>query len=316
MKFTKNRALLEKIHQKNMSKKYGIKAVDIQGSYIKNSKLSKLKIVIQSKKDNAKHAQVNLDVIKRMHYSDFNLGDDDDFKPEDVIDDDDSDDSILAVYDSKNNEMLTSPKQKNLLNNNSHVQYDEKIVDLKKNMKKKITTSRESKKEFKSVKQHAVNERNNKIPLPKGGRNMGKMVSRENTKSVAYPIPPPKMRSNHSSSKVSQSMDRHPGSKKPRKRLDHLSSVSQVEHGHRGTAKNVNTKILLNPYRRNDIGLSNQKHKEQLSHNYGAPRAHNRSLLYNPASINNTQNEERILKMVDKQIDKGLRAANKSSNYY
>ena len=92
----------------------------------------------------SKNAYVNLDALKVMHYSDFNLGDEDDFKPEDIIDeDDDSDDSLLEQFSKNPEPEISLPKEKVVLSSNKKNIYNEKVVNIKKNIKKNFSTPRE-----------------------------------------------------------------------------------------------------------------------------------------------------------------------------
>uniref|UniRef100_A0A7S3KK14 Uncharacterized protein n=1 Tax=Euplotes crassus TaxID=5936 RepID=A0A7S3KK14_EUPCR len=303
-KMIKNRQTLKKMHQKMLNRKFEQNPIDVQSSYVKS--------MMQSKKNTSRHAQVNLGVLKMMHYSDFNLGDEDDFRPEDIIEDDDSDDSILALYENEPKEEIVIPQDKITINNANQIQYDEKVVGLKKSIKKQIGTSRENKKEFLSVKNKANPNKSTIAERYKAGRNLASIRAQDNANSLAYQNGAKRLRHNNSASKVSQSVDRHPLTKRPKNQLANLTSIHGPEV--KGTTKNVKTKVLLNPHKRNEVGILSQK-AHLGTHHAPKLRGHNKSLFLDPTHME-SPNERRILKLVDKQIDKGLRAANKSKNYY
>lgn len=97
-KYEKNRETLKHIHEKLRHEKQ--KPV---GNKISYSDIKVRNMGIPTWDD--KHTKVTLDVLKNMHYSDFNINDDDDFKPTDVMDDDEI------------KEMEKNEKRRNIKNN-------------------------------------------------------------------------------------------------------------------------------------------------------------------------------------------------------
>ena len=82
------------------------------------------------------HTKVSLDVLKKMHYTDFNLGDEDDFKPTDIVEDDESDDSIFEQFKTKNeSNEVQIPAEKIALSKTEENQYDEKVTHIKQQIK-------------------------------------------------------------------------------------------------------------------------------------------------------------------------------------
>lgn len=114
------------MHEKLRREKFGIEAGDIKNTYmgIKSKLMSGFNSV-----GGRQHAKVNLDVLQKMHYTDFNLGDDDDFRPTDIVDDDDSEDSILDQFKSENE--VNIPAEKLIISKNDENQYDEKVTHIK-----------------------------------------------------------------------------------------------------------------------------------------------------------------------------------------
>jgi len=88
-KYDKNRDYLKQIHQKLRHDKL----LQSQGHKVGYTDIKIKHMGIPTWE--GKHAKVTLDVLKNMHYSDFNVDDDDDFKPEYVLDDEE-----LAKLDS------------------------------------------------------------------------------------------------------------------------------------------------------------------------------------------------------------------------
>ena len=261
------------------------------------------------------HAKVNLDVLKRMHYSDFNLGDEDDFRPEDIIDeDDDSDDSVLEQFRHIEEPEVSLLKEKVSLNERRENQYDEKVVGLKKHLKNSYPPSKENNEDQKN---NSNVKKTTMMGRYREGRNVSQAATKQNLNTfVAYPPPGAKMRSNKSASKISQSMVKYPLKGHGKQTLESVPSLKAPLH--KSTIKDMNSrKIHVNEaHKRKEAILLNQKHKNPLlQKQLGKIRMNNRSVYQNPVSVESTKNERKILKMVDKQINKGLRAANKSTSY-
>lgn len=123
----RNRIFFKRMHEKLRREKYGAEGIDIKNSYLGiKSKLNSGLNTLGGRQ----HAKVNLDVLQKMHYTDFNLGDEDDFKPTDIVDnDDDSEDSILEQF--KNENEVKIPAEKLIMSKNEENQYDEKVTHIK-----------------------------------------------------------------------------------------------------------------------------------------------------------------------------------------
>jgi hypothetical protein len=83
VKYDKNREYLKQIHEKLRHDKL-VKPVKNKISYT-DIKIRNMGIPNWE----GKNTKVTLDVLKNMHYSDFNINDDDDFKPTDILDEND-----------------------------------------------------------------------------------------------------------------------------------------------------------------------------------------------------------------------------------
>lgn len=178
-KYDKNRKMIQKMHEKLRQEKHGGSAFDPHSSYFKNMIKNKSQRLGNVE---SKHAPVNLDVLKKMHYSDFNLGDDDDFKPTDIIDeDDDSDDSILEQYKASQDPEIALPQENILLNNNQQNQYNEKVVSIKHHLNKNDLT-REQKNHYLNDKSQDKSKMKNKDLSMLGRYRVGRNVSQVNSK--------------------------------------------------------------------------------------------------------------------------------------
>lgn len=211
LKYKKNRNMLKKMHERLRQEKYATGG-DIESSY--------LNLKNKAKGFDSQHAKVNLEVLKQMHYSDINMGDDDDFKPEYIIDeDDDSEDSILEMYGQQTETKVELPQENTVAaDNNPKDQFDEKVVHIKHQIKdaKNVTSSRENNQAL--VKLREVNKSmhnpTEKTMLAKyrQGRNVSQVASKNILKNSynAYPPTDKKLRQNNSVSKISQSVDHNP----------------------------------------------------------------------------------------------------------
>jgi len=210
-KYEKNRSLLKKMHEKLRIEKYTEGGIDIQASYmgIKNK-------LMGGKGTDAMHAKVNLEVLKHMHYTDFNMGEEDDFKPGDIIDeDDDSDDSILEQYGDKPQDPIVLPKENVIMNKSEKDVYDEKVTHIKHQIKDedKDVTSKDNNQAI--IKIREINKSNKKstdntmLGKYREGRNTSMVNQKSQLKNSysAYPQSDTKMRQNNSVSKISQSID-------------------------------------------------------------------------------------------------------------
>ena len=83
VKYDKNRDYLQQIHKKLRHDKL----IKIKGNNNVSYSDIKIKNMGIPSWDN-RHTKITLDVLKDMHYSDFNIDDEDDFRPTDVLDDD------------------------------------------------------------------------------------------------------------------------------------------------------------------------------------------------------------------------------------
>jgi len=269
-------------------------------------------------KPNERHAKVNLDVLKRMHYSDFNLGDDDDFKPSDIIDeDDDSEDSILEQYNHKYEENVPLPNDKFLVINSNTHNYDEKIVNIKQQIKStKNPTARYNDQDSQNFGNHnkSVNPINEKSMLSRyrGGRNVSQINSKNNIQNsyIAYPPLGAKMRNNNSVSKISQSVDMNPA-KQGHHSIVTPSKSRRLNPQNTTKASNSKKPLLSSKPRRASIVLPVPHKSQHPLSNINAPKARTKRNL---SKIGDTRTERGILKMVDQQINKGMRAANKQYN--
>jgi hypothetical protein len=76
---------------------------------------------VNMKAGDEKHLKITFAVIEKMHYSDFNSGNDaEDFKPSDIIDEEDaaiSDDEVLRKFknDIHSNKLMGVPRTKDLI---------------------------------------------------------------------------------------------------------------------------------------------------------------------------------------------------------
>jgi len=76
---------------------------------------------VNMKSGDEKHLKITFAVIEKMHYSDFNSGNErEDFKPSDIIDEEDaalSDDEVLRKFknDINSNKLMGVPRTKDLL---------------------------------------------------------------------------------------------------------------------------------------------------------------------------------------------------------
>ena len=161
LKQDRNRNFFKRMHEKLRREKYGIDG-DIKNSYLG----IKSKLAMGLSNLGRQHAKVNLDVLQKMHYTDFNLGDADDFKPTDIVDDDDdSEDSILDQYKSNTQENdVKIPVEKLIMSKNEENQYDEKVTHIKQQIK---TVKNKTPKRNKNK-----SERLNQDDLGKGGKTM------------------------------------------------------------------------------------------------------------------------------------------------
>ena len=132
-KYDKNRNFFKRIHEKLRKEKFGTVDLNIKETYqgIKSKLLSGL-----ANLGSRQHTKVSLDVLKKMHYTDFNLGDEDDFKPTDIVEDDESDDSIFEQFKNKNeSNEVQIPAEKIALSKTEENQYDEKVTHIKQQIK-------------------------------------------------------------------------------------------------------------------------------------------------------------------------------------
>lgn len=142
-KYDKNRDYFKKINEKLRREKFSDGSVGDKNTYlgIKSKLLSN-----QNNLGSRKHAKISLDVLKKMHYSDFNLGDDDDFKPTDIVgdEDNDSEDSIFEQFKSNEND-IELPPEKIILSKTEENQLDEKVAHIKQQIRtiENVTTPRE-----------------------------------------------------------------------------------------------------------------------------------------------------------------------------
>ena len=316
MKYKKNRHMLRKMHEKMRKEKYAAGGIDIVSSYIgmKN----------KNKGYDSHHAKVNLDILKHMHYSDFNLGDDDDFKPEQIIDeDDDSDDSILEVYKSKVENQIKVPDENATIAKNEKGKYDEKVIHIKHKIinNEGENTPREDKQALMKIREINRSQKPkgaNMLSKYRNGRNASHVTSKNNLKRKFYsPYSPggKEVRQNNSVTKISQSMDYNPT------KHYHVASLTTPVNHHNST--NVHQNITIDAKSKNLLNrrLSNSKNPKNLPH---IPQTtqhkhlrHNRNLgTYQNLKPQNTRTERGILKMVDSKINKGLKAITTSKNRY
>ena len=181
-KYDKNRNFFKKIHEKLRREKFSDANVDNKNTYFG------VKSKLQSGQNNLgsrQHAKISLDVLKKMHYSDFNIGDEDDFKPTDIVgeEDNDSDDSIFEQYKNNNESNIQIPPEKIVLNKTDESQLDEKVIHLKQQIKtiENITTPRD-KIELGQIKQvdRDTTKNINKTLISKyrSGRNVSNVISK------------------------------------------------------------------------------------------------------------------------------------------
>lgn len=124
----------------------------------------------------------------------------------------------------------------------------------------------------------------------------------------AYQIPSGKMRQNQSVNKISQSMDA--------KQMQKTSDNSKVTPISRNNVSNIvyskatgNKKQLLTDIKRNDSSVDVKNRKYAIStKNLGKLRTNRNDGAYRGSDIENSRVEKSILKLVDKQINKGLKA--------
>jgi hypothetical protein len=309
LKYKKNRNLLKKMHDKFMTAKYGGADTDPNFSYMG------LKNKLLGAKINERHAKVDMDVLKRMHYSDFNLGDDDDFKPSDIIDEDDdgSDDSILKEYKAKPDVEASLPQEITIVSKNNANTYDEKVVNIKQHIKSHHkVSSRENKHELDQIRASNQSNIKNKdqtmIQKYRGGRNVSQIHSKGNLQGsyLAYPPPGGRLRNNNSVSKISQSMDMNPA------RRHDAKTILASNAAQRGTTKaSDGKKMLLQNVKQRRRSILNSQSKDKTGKNKT-----NRNAYAHNTKVGDTRTERGILKMLDKQIDKGLKVAGKKSNYH
>jgi hypothetical protein len=232
------------------NEKYSGKGLDPHSTYLgmKNKLLGALQ-------GGERHAKVNLDVLKRMHYTDFNLGEDDDFKPTDIIDeDDDSEDSILDQFKAQPIPEISLSKENIIINKSEVNTYNEKVVNIKHQIKgnDKGGTPGGSRKDLIKLransKTHARGKDSTMIEKYRGGRNVSQVQSKTKLQQsyIGYPPSGIKMKNNNSVSKISQSMDINPA----KGYSQHTLAIADRHHvlPYRGTTKAADNKNLRLDY--------------------------------------------------------------------
>jgi hypothetical protein len=327
-KLDRNRKMLQRMHEKLRNEKHGCTANKPDSAYYKHMLKSKL---TGARSIEPKHTPVSLDVLKRMHYTDFNMGDDDDFRPTDIIDeDDDSDDSILEQYKSNQESEITLSRENVILSSNDN-QYNEKVVGIKHHINKDELPRKMQGQYLKNKSQNRIGVKDIDSAIL-GGHRSGRNVNQAKTKYevgqsyIAYPAPGSDLKLNRSISKVNQSMNGHPLYENANRSIN----VNEDMLGYsRGSTKAVDSKriklkdkkgkqgaALLPPYHRQSDDTVDLKYREVEHKNKLAKLKRNRNPgNYKSNDVNNTITEQGILKLVDKRINNGMKAVNKSSAY-
>jgi hypothetical protein len=327
-KLDRNRKMLQRMHEKLRNEKHGNTAYNANSTYYKHMLKSKL---TGARNIEPKHTPVSLDVLKRMHYTDFNMGDDDDFRPADIIDeDDDSDDSIFEQYKSNQESEITLPRENVILNSQGN-QYNEKVVGIKHHINKDEVPRKMRGQYLKNKSQNRIGMKE-KDSAMLGRYKSGRNVSQAKTKNdvgqsyIAYPQPGSDLKPNNSVSKINKSMNSHPLSENPNRSIN----VNEDMPGYsRGSTKAVDSKriklkdkkgkqgaALLPLYHRKSDDAVDLKYRVEEHKNKLAKLKRNRNPgKYNSNDVNNTITEQGILKLVDKRINNGMKAVNKSSAY-
>jgi hypothetical protein len=302
-KYEKNRQALKQIHEKlRHEKQYKPKGNKMSYADIKIRNMG-----IPSW--DGKHTKVTLDVLQNMHYSDFNIDDDDDFNPTDILDDED-------LKELKRQERLRRKKNKsiNKISNRDLV----KESPVTKNISKRGVQLNQS--------QMSEHRNRSSMDIPKGYMKNLKNQAYDYTQGGLGPNPSKKNiftqgRDERSVPKVAQSFDAdysmnarasaaaaYPRSKQAmmKSRLSMGGSTSKIKQNKSVHYRRGNADAYANMNIQENYGVKNAKlpmMKQQMKDRVRQ--------IENSHRDKERRNMDGIILMHDKHISKGLKTINK-----
>lgn len=286
-KYEKNREQLKHIHEKLRHDKL----VKPKGNNISYTDIKVRNMGIPTWE--GKHTKVTLDVLSKMHYSDFNIDDDDDFKPTDILDDDE----INAINNTNNLRKKNKSINKIAVHN-----FEEPIEPKVKNINKRgVQLNQSQMADYRNRSALDVSKAPHKAVNQAYDYGLGAQSSAKNIHK--------QVRDERSVPRVAQSLD-HDYSGNPRTKQATIKNRLAL-----GGSQSVSKNPKSMHYRRATQGNPNIKIQDAYQLNMSQKRIPTMKQQMNlrAKQIESThrdkekRNMDSIMKMHDKQITKGLK---------